>query len=92
MPEIQSVGFIGLGAMGLPMAEQLLQKLPPSIPLHVYDVVPTGIDKLAKHEAAPGRVHARDNSKAVTDSCVSPRESSAPSTRIGLIASRMSFW
>ncbi|GAW00523.1 3-hydroxyisobutyrate dehydrogenase [Lentinula edodes] len=34
----QRFGWVGLGAMGFPMASQLLQKLPPSCELFVYDI------------------------------------------------------
>ncbi|KAF8829279.1 hypothetical protein HHX47_DHR3000941 [Lentinula edodes] len=34
----QRFGWVGLGAMGFPMASQLLQKLPPSCEIFVYDI------------------------------------------------------
>lgn len=39
------VGFIGLGAMGLPMASNLQRK---GFDLNVYDIVPAPIEKLVK--------------------------------------------
>ena len=36
---METVGFIGLGAMGYPMAEQLAEKLPMHTKLLVFDVL-----------------------------------------------------
>lgn len=40
-----SIGFIGLGTMGFPMAENLISKLPPKSKLFVYDVSKESVDK-----------------------------------------------
>lgn len=42
----ESIGFIGLGAMGLPMARHLANKLPPETRIHVFDVAQEVMDKL----------------------------------------------
>lgn len=44
-PVATKVGFIGLGAMGLPMASNLQRK---GFDLKVYDLVPTPVDKLVQ--------------------------------------------
>ena len=40
-----SVGFIGLGAMGLPMAGHLAAKLPEGTRIYVFDVVQSLINE-----------------------------------------------
>ena len=45
--ETPNVGFIGLGAMGLPMAGHLAAKLPAETRIHVFDVVQSLVDKLS---------------------------------------------
>ncbi|KAE8368116.1 NAD binding domain of 6-phosphogluconate dehydrogenase-domain-containing protein [Aspergillus caelatus] len=52
--EFQNVGFIGLGAMGKFMAEQLAMKLPESARIYVYDVINSAIIDLTTK--FPGRV------------------------------------
>lgn len=42
-----SIGFIGLGAMGKPMAEQLTQKLPSGTKVIIYDVVESVMKELS---------------------------------------------
>lgn len=45
-----SVGFIGLGTMGLPMAHNLISKLPPGSKMYVYDVSQDAMSRLqAQH-------------------------------------------
>lgn len=39
-----SVGFIGLGTMGFPMAENLISKLPQESKMFVYDVSAESVD------------------------------------------------
>lgn len=34
-----SIGFIGLGAMGMEMAEHLAERLPPSTRLYIFDII-----------------------------------------------------
>lgn len=56
MADIQanSVGFIGLGAMGMWMATHLAEKLPSNVMIHVYDIVPALMEDIgSKH---PGKI------------------------------------
>ena len=62
-PVYAAVGFIGLGIMGLPMAENLDKKLPSSSHLYVFDVVEEVTRKLSSREK--GRVHACISAKDV---------------------------
>ena len=39
-----SIGFIGLGAMGFPMAKHLANKLPSETPIYVFDVAKEAMD------------------------------------------------
>lgn len=55
MSDFRTVGFIGLGAMGLPMAEQLATKLPAESRLCVYDVNAAAMDDLARRCSSLGR-------------------------------------
>lgn len=49
------VGFIGLGAMGEHMAEQLAAKLLANARIHVFDISKAPIEELEKY---PGKVMA----------------------------------
>jgi 3-hydroxyisobutyrate dehydrogenase len=42
----RSVGFIGLGAMGKPMATNLAKALPPGSRVYAFDVVDAPVDEL----------------------------------------------
>ncbi len=65
---LHNVGFIGLGAMGKPMATNLAQKLPHTCKLHVFDVVKErGLDLAAQF---PENVTACDNSAEVASKSV----------------------
>ncbi|KAL4877951.1 NAD binding domain of 6-phosphogluconate dehydrogenase-domain-containing protein [Aspergillus karnatakaensis] len=48
---ITGVGFIGLGAMGKPMAEQLAAKLPEDVKLVVFDIVPAVVQELVDRDS-----------------------------------------
>ncbi|KAK0361363.1 hypothetical protein LTR91_001930 [Friedmanniomyces endolithicus] len=61
----KNIGWIGLGAMGYPIATNLLKKMSPDTQFHVYDVVQASVDKFVEDGA--GRVHACMSSKEVTD-------------------------
>ncbi len=66
--EYKSVGFIGLGAMGKPMAGHLANKLPTNSLIHVFDVVEAAVDELCKEY--PNRVIKSANAKAVAEKSV----------------------
>lgn len=68
MSEYTSLGFIGLGAMGKPMAEQLAKKLPSTTKMIVYDVIESAVKELA--EKYPGMVIAGTSPKDVTENSV----------------------
>lgn len=42
----ESIGFIGLGAMGLPMARHLANKLSPETRIYVFDVANEAMEML----------------------------------------------
>ena len=44
----ETVGFIGLGAMGKPMARNLIEKLPTGSRIYLFDVVATGVHELCE--------------------------------------------
>lgn len=66
--EPKSVGFIGLGAMGLPMATHLANKLPEGTQIHVYDVSKSSVEKLC-HEF-PDKVKEAESAKDLADKSV----------------------
>jgi 3-hydroxyisobutyrate dehydrogenase len=61
----KSVGWIGLGVMGLPMVRNLLAKMENETQFYVYDVVQNSMDDFV--EEGRGRVHACTSSKEVAD-------------------------
>lgn len=63
-----TVGFIGLGTMGYPMCENLIQKLPSSTRFFVYDVSQPSVDRL--RTAHGQRVSPCASSKGVADNAV----------------------
>lgn len=65
----QAVGFIGLGAMGQPMANHLANKLPEGTRIHVFDVVKPAIEQLC-HDY-PEKVKEEVSAKEVADKSVS---------------------
>jgi len=63
----KKVGWVGLGLMGYPMANNLLNKMPDA-EFFVYDVIQDSIDKFVKD--GNGRVQACASSKEVADKSV----------------------
>ena len=49
--EVDHVGFVGLGAMGLPMAGHLAAKLPKETCIYVFDIVQSLVDELCEKHA-----------------------------------------
>ncbi|KAJ5805239.1 hypothetical protein N7474_011126 [Penicillium riverlandense] len=45
VPQANSIGFVGLGAMGMWMATHLAVKLPASTKVHVFDIVPALVEE-----------------------------------------------
>lgn len=68
LSKISGVGFVGLGAMGLPMASHLAAKLPENIRMFVYDINRSSVDQL--HEQYPQRVVKCTGAKEVADRSV----------------------
>ncbi|EXJ79112.1 hypothetical protein A1O3_08613 [Capronia epimyces CBS 606.96] len=63
--KISGLGFIGLGAMGLPMAGHLAAKLPEHIKVFVYDINPASVDQL--QQEYPNRIVKGASAKDVAD-------------------------
>ena len=42
----KSIGFIGLGAMGKPMAANLIKKTPKDVKINIYDISPEPVEEL----------------------------------------------
>lgn len=68
-----SVGFVGLGTMGFPMAANLISKLPKGSRMYVYDI---SVDSVSKFKAQhPEEVVPCDSAKEVTEQSVSDQRS-----------------
>ncbi|OAL19047.1 hypothetical protein AYO20_11694 [Fonsecaea nubica] len=65
LSKISSLGFVGLGAMGLPMAGHLAAKLPENVHMYVYDINQSSVDQL--HHDYPQRVTKCSSAKEVAD-------------------------
>lgn len=64
-----SVGFIGLGTMGFPMAENLISKLPLQSKIFVYDVSGEAVNKFKAQY--PDSVVPCSSARDVTEQAVS---------------------
>lgn len=64
----KSIGWIGLGTMGLPMARNLLRKLPVDTQFHVYDVSNECMTSFTSADST--RLHACENSADVARNAV----------------------
>jgi len=64
----RSVGFIGLGLMGFPMLENLIQKLPDTTHFFVYDVSAAAVESMCSKYGS--HVKACENAKDVADQAV----------------------
>ncbi|KAL4892220.1 NAD binding domain of 6-phosphogluconate dehydrogenase-domain-containing protein [Aspergillus ambiguus] len=65
-----TIGFIGLGAMGRPMAQQLLAKIPNSTQLYIFDIVEEVMDEFvalnpSKAIAAESPRHVAERSQVI---------------------------
>ena len=61
--ECRHVGFVGLGAMGLPMVHQLAAKLPSEVLIHVFDLMEGLVDRLC--EQHPSKIVRCSNAREV---------------------------
>ena len=68
LPSISGLGFVGLGAMGLPMARHLAAKLPDNIQVFVFDINPSSVEEL--YDQYPHRVVKCASAKQVADRSV----------------------
>jgi 3-hydroxyisobutyrate dehydrogenase-like beta-hydroxyacid dehydrogenase len=66
--DFRSVGFIGLGAMGRPMAIHLANKLPAESRIYVFDVVQQVVDELSAQ--FPGRIIKGSSAKDIAQQSV----------------------
>jgi 3-hydroxyisobutyrate dehydrogenase len=69
LSKISGLGFVGLGAMGLPMAGHLAAKLPESVHIFVYDINQASMDQL--QQEFPSRISKCSGAKDVADKSVS---------------------
>jgi 6-phosphogluconate dehydrogenase (decarboxylating) len=63
-----TIGWIGLGSMGFPMAGNLVKKMREDAQFYVYDVVQDFVDRFVAE--GKGRVHACQSAKEVADKSV----------------------
>lgn len=75
MASIQdSVGFVGLGVMGLPMVENLIKKLPADTRFYVFDVSKHAMEALSAQH--PSQVEICSDAREVADKSVASIHSS----------------
>lgn len=65
---LENIGFVGLGVMGYPMARNLIEKLPESASLWIFDVSKEVLEKFAA--ATKKTVHICSSSKEVAENSV----------------------
>ena len=68
LSSISGLGFVGLGAMGLPMAGHLAAKLPEHIHVFVFDINPSSVEQL--YNEYPNRVVKCASANHVADRSV----------------------
>ncbi len=73
----QSVGFVGLGAMGKPMVINLARKLPAGSHIYVHDVVAAAANELC--DAFPDVLVRGASARQVAEESVMPLSLSCPS-------------
>jgi 3-hydroxyisobutyrate dehydrogenase len=76
LSKISGLGFVGLGAMGLPMAGHLAAKLPESVHIFVYDINQASMDQL--QQDFPSRITKCSGAKDVADKSVSEAGTTRP--------------
>lgn len=67
-----SIGFIGLGLMGLPMAHNLAAKMSPDSILYIYDISSTQLDTFTSNVSSPARVTRCTSPGEVASKAVRP--------------------
>jgi 3-hydroxyisobutyrate dehydrogenase len=68
MEGYKSIGFIGLGLMGVPMVENVIKKTSSDIRIYVNDVVEDAVKQLC--EQYPDRVEKCDTAKDIAEKSV----------------------
>jgi 3-hydroxyisobutyrate dehydrogenase len=68
MDEISSIGFIGLGLMGLPMVQNLIKKTPETTKFFMYDVVEDALNGFCDEHST--RAQATKSSREVAEKAV----------------------
>lgn len=68
MEKYKSIGFIGLGLMGVPMVENVIKKTGSDVRIYVNDVVEDPVKQLC--DQYPDRVEKCDTAKAVANKSV----------------------
>ena len=63
-----TIGFVGLGIMGRPMAENLVKKLPPSSQLYIFDINKEVMKEVSS--LGQGKVHVCTSAKEVAERSV----------------------
>lgn len=65
-----TLGFIGLGAMGYLMAEQLMRKLPSTSKIYVFDIAPSVTKQLSSESG--GKIFPCSSAQEVAEKSVGP--------------------
>ena len=71
MDNYKSIGFIGVGMMGVPMVENVIKKTNDDVKIYVNDVVEEPVKQLC--EQHPSRVESCSTAKAIADKSVCKR-------------------
>jgi 3-hydroxyisobutyrate dehydrogenase-like beta-hydroxyacid dehydrogenase len=66
--EYKSIGWIGLGLMGVPMIENLINKTPSSTQFYIHDIDEAAVEKLSKKY--PERAFRSKSSKELAEKSV----------------------
>lgn len=67
--DCNTVGFIGLGAMGAPMVKHLTTKLPGKVKIYIFDIVERITDEICAEY--PNKVYKGSSPKDVAEKSVS---------------------
>lgn len=64
----KTIGWVGLGLMGYPMALNLVKKMDPHTKFFVYDILQENVEKFVSEEKS--RIEACESSEEVADKSV----------------------
>ncbi|KAJ7594584.1 NAD binding domain of 6-phosphogluconate dehydrogenase-domain-containing protein [Mycena floridula] len=62
-----SLGWIGIGAMGYPMASQLRQKLPSTTAITIYDIDTSAVERFVAEYESFGEIVVAENAREVAE-------------------------